>query len=351
MRIKRRKSRVVKIGSVSIGGSHPVLIQSMAKARTSDVQGVLKQIEGMARLGCSTVRVAVKDNADAAAIKRIKGQAKVNLIADIHFHYKLALLSLENGADKIRLNPGNIYKRDEVGEVVRLAKDRKVPIRVGLNSGSVARVKSDRSISDSMVKAALKYIRLINSFGFDDIVVSLKASSVMETVAAYRMIAPVCGYPLHLGVTASGLPQDGAVKSALGIGVLLSEGIGDTIRVSLTAAPEEEIALSQRILQALGMQERRVEVISCPTCGRCSVDLAEIVRQVEKGLGGPARGAKGRHSKIAVMGCVVNGPGEAKQADIGIAFGADSAMLFEKGRFVKKVSKQGCVKELLKRVQ
>lgn len=351
MRIPRRKTRTIKIGNVPVGSRHPVLVQSMAKTKASDIAGTLEQIRQIRKCGCVTVRLAVKDEPDAMAIKQIKRRARINLIADIHFDHRLALLALENGADKIRLNPGNIYKRNQVKEVVKQAQACKAPIRVGVNSGSVVRRRTDRDIPEAMVRSALSYIRLIDSFGFDDIVVSLKASSVIETISAYRKIAPLCDYPLHLGITASGLPQAGILKSALGIGILLSEGIGDTIRVSLTAPPSEEVMLSHNILQALGIEEKDTEVISCPTCGRCSVDLEKVVRLVEGKIKHIGPAARKRYKRIAVMGCMVNGPGEAKQADIGIAFGGRTAILFKKGRPVKKVSRRDCVRELIKRIK
>jgi len=351
MQIKRRRTRTVRIGDVSIGMRYPVLIQSMTKTKTSNIEETLRQIEEIKQQGCSTIRVAIKDDDDARAIKEIKRNTSVNLIADIHFHYRLALRALENGVDKVRLNPANIYRRDEIKQIVREAKLRGVPIRVGVNSGSVVKTGRDRSVSAAMVKAALKYIRLLNSFGFDDIVVSLKASSVMETLAAYRKISSLCDYPLHLGITASGLPQEGVIKSVLGIGVLLLEGIGDTIRVSLTASPKEEVIVSHNILQTLGLEERLNEIVSCPTCGRCSVNLERIVREVQENLKKIAIRSKDRYKKIAIMGCEVNGPGEAKTADIGVAFGKRYAVLFEKGRLVKRVSGENCIEELLRRIR
>lgn len=340
---KRRNTRSVRVGRAFIGSRFPVLVQSMAKAKTADAGAVIAQIQRIKDAGCSTVRVAVKDEADACAIAGIKKNTGVNLIADIHFNYKLALLALEKGADKVRLNPGNIFKKREIKEVVKLAVFKKAPIRVGLNSGSV-RMRPGQDVAGAMVKSALKYCEVIGAFGLKNLVVSLKASTVMDTIRACRMFAGLCDYPLHLGVTASGLTSSGIIKSALGIGALLSEGIGDTIRVSLTASPEEEICCARGILQALGLAEYPFEIISCPACGRCSVNLADIVKSIDARLRG--RVLPRRYKKIALMGCAVNGPGEAKMADIGLAFGARDAMLFEKGRPVRKIPYNKCVDEL-----
>ncbi|MDD5196129.1 MAG: flavodoxin-dependent (E)-4-hydroxy-3-methylbut-2-enyl-diphosphate synthase [Candidatus Omnitrophota bacterium] len=348
MRIKRRKSRVVKIGSLSIGGANPIAIQSMAKCKTSEVAKVIRQVRGLEKAGCEIVRLAVKDSQDAAALKKIKRQVKIPLVADIHFDYRLALEAIESGVDKIRLNPGNIYKKEEVKKVVSGLKAAKIPLRIGLNSGSVKDVSS-KGMPDKLVNSALGYIRMVEGFKFYDIVVSLKASDVLDTVSAYKKLAKLCDYPLHLGVTATGSPFSGALKTSVALGALLLDGIGDTIRVSLTDEPVQEVYAARCILEALGLRNSGVSLISCPTCGRCEVDLVKIVRELEEKLEpGAVRFSSARPLKVAVMGCVVNGPGEAKEADIGVAFGKSEGLLFKKGKPVKKIAYSDCVDILLK---
>jgi (E)-4-hydroxy-3-methylbut-2-enyl-diphosphate synthase len=339
--IKRRKTRRVSVGSVKIGGGCTVSIQSMTKVDTSDVKAVVSEVHRLEAAGCEIIRVAVKSFDDALAIRDIKRKIKIPLVADIHFNYRLALESINSGADKIRLNPGNIGKREDIVAVIRSAKKAHIPIRIGVNSGSSGGLDP--------VKLALSYIKLFEDNDFRDIIISLKASDVTETIEAYRRISGACDYPLHLGVTASGPYDSGIVKSAIGIGALLSDGIGDTIRVSLTADPVEEVIAAKRILGALKLRNFGHEVISCPTCGRCQVDLGAIVRNLEKELSAiryPLSAKRGL--TVAVMGCEVNGPGEAKEADIGIAFGKDSGMIFKKGRKMKKVAVNNAIKELLK---
>jgi len=351
MSIERRKTKTVKIGNISIGGRSPVVIQSMTKTKTQDSEATLQQIRQLERLGVEIVRLAVKDKADAAAIGKFKGRVGVPLVADIHFDWRLAIAAIENGADKIRLNPGNIYKEKEVKEVVRAAKSAHIPIRIGLNSGSLERIRSrslkSQGIPDLMVEAATNYIKILEGLGFYDIVISLKASDISDTIAAYRKMAGVCAYPLHLGVTATGLPLEGAIKSSMAIGILLLEGIGDTIRVSLTDRPGQEVKVGQAILKALGLRSNGYEIISCPTCGRCEVDLVKIVRELEKKISAARHRLATHPLKLAVMGCVVNGPGEARHADIGVAFGRGSGLLFKKGKPVRKISSCGCVDILL----
>ncbi|MDP3790647.1 MAG: flavodoxin-dependent (E)-4-hydroxy-3-methylbut-2-enyl-diphosphate synthase [Candidatus Omnitrophota bacterium] len=336
----RRKTRQVKVGNVKIGGNASVSIQSMAKFDTSNVARVVSQIEGLEKCGCEIIRVAVKTTEDAKAIKEIKKKIGIPLVADIHFDYRLALESIKSGADKIRLNPGNMKNRDEIAQVVRAAKKARIPIRIGVNSGST---------SCDFVDSALKYVKLFEDLDFHDIIISLKGSDVSQTVEAYRRISKRCDYPLHLGVTASGPYDCGIIKSSIGIGTLLLDGIGDTIRVSLTAEPKTEVVAAKRILSSLGLRKFGPEIISCPTCGRCQVDLVSIVQELEDEFA--AYGSKSKTKKpvtIAVMGCEVNGPGEASQADIGIAFGKGSGMLFKKGKIIRKVSVGNAIKELLK---
>ncbi|MEW6101631.1 MAG: flavodoxin-dependent (E)-4-hydroxy-3-methylbut-2-enyl-diphosphate synthase [Candidatus Omnitrophota bacterium] len=348
MIIKRRKSKSVKIGNIYIGDSHPVAIQSMVKVKASSVKGAIKQIRLLEDAGCEIVRLALKDKQDAGAVKEIKKNVKVPLVADIHFDYRLALEAIDNGIDKIRLNPGNISKNDEIREVAKACKSAGIPIRVGVNSGSVERTTH---LVDAMVKSALDYIKILEKFKFYDIVISLKASGILETVEAYRKIAKICDYPLHLGVTATGLPFSGAIKSGVALGSLLLEGIGDTIRVSLTDKPEEEIKAAKAILESLKLRSFGPEIISCPTCGRCEVNLTKIVKELETKLSANNHSLSKRPVKVAVMGCIVNGPGEARQADVGIAFGKNSGLVFRNGKAGKKAGARDCVGILLKEVE
>lgn len=369
--IKRRKTKIIKIGNVLIGGNNPVAIQSMAKTKTSDVEKTIKQIKELESAGCQIMRVAVKDRDDAKAIAKIKPNIDIPLVADIHFDWKLALEAIDSGVDKIRLNPGNIYKKDQVKEVSRAAKLARIPIRVGLNSGSLRRsanvlwrTQSHKSPADKMVRSAVDYIKILEGCGFYNIVVSLKASNIFDTIEAYRKMTKFCDYPFHLGVTATGSPSLGIVKSTIALSVLLLEGIGDTIRISLTDEAQNEVRVAKAILESLGLCSFGPEIISCPTCGRCEVDLVKIVKNLETKLSAipvcrpPARRAgtgrryplSAKTPKIAVMGCVVNGPGEARHADLGIAFGKKEGLFFKKGKAFKKVSADKCVDMLIKEI-
>ncbi len=355
MKIQRRRAAVVKIGNIRIGGNNPVAIQSMVKAKTSHTAAVIRQLEVLKLAGCEIARLAVKDREDARAIKTIKQSSKLPLVADIHFDWQLALAAIDSGVDKIRLNPGNIYRREQVKEIARAAKVNHIPIRVGLNSGSLPEIKSQKAKSkntaDKMVKAGLGYIKILEGCGFHSIVISLKASNILDTVEAYRKMAKVCGYPFHLGVTATGLPASGAIKSSIAIGALLLDGIGDTIRVSLTDIPQEEVRVAKAILEALSLRKFGPEVISCPTCGRCEVNLVKLIKTLENRLSTVNFPPSTRPMKLAVMGCVVNGPGEARQADIGVAFGKEEGLLFKKGKPVKKICFNDCINILLKEVK
>ena len=313
----------------------------------------MRQINSLNSAGCQIVRLAIKDFDDAKALKQIKKHSVLPLVADIHFDRRLAIAAIENGADKIRLNPGNIGQDSHIREVVSALKSAKIPLRIGLNSGSVAGVKSRAGLSmaDKLVKAALGYIKKIEEMKFRDIVVSLKANNVLDTVEAYRKIAKLCDYPLHLGVTATGAAYQGLIKSSIALGALLLEGIGDTIRVSLTDDPRQEVRAAKGILESLGERDFGVQLISCPTCGRCQVDLVDIVKKLELQLAKQEGGLSGRPLKVAVMGCVVNGPGEAKEADMGIAFGKGQGLFFKRGRPVKKISVKECVAFLLKEIK
>jgi len=349
--MERRKTRQIKVGKVKIGGNTPISIQSMTKTDTRDVSATVKQIRELEKLGCDIIRVAVKDLEAARAIKSIKRRIRIPLVADIHFHYNLALEAIDAGADKIRLNPGNIRKKEDIAHVVKLAKKHKIPIRIGVNSGSVIK-GARRSISSGvMIKAALDCTNIFRFLGFHDIIISVKTSDVTTTIDAYRRIAKQCIYPLHLGVTAAGTYKSGVIKSSVGIGALLAEGIGDTIRVSLTGRPHEEVIAAKEILSSLGLRKSGVEVISCPTCGRCEVDIVKVVNGLTSRLTTNDYRLTTKPLKVAIMGCIVNGPGEAKDADIGIAAGRKSGMLFRKGKVVKKIKEQEFVAALLSEIK
>lgn len=337
--ITRRQTRTVRKGRVPLGSGHPVAVQSMTTTPTEDVAATVAQIHELEAAGCEIIRVAVPDRAAAEAIAGIRAQIGIPLVADIHFSHRLALAAIEAGADAIRINPGNMKRREDVEEVVRAAKEHGISIRIGVNSGSI-RPRDGLEVAPSaaelvplMVERTLEYVRQFEALGFTDIVLSLKASDVMATVEAYRAIAKRCDCPLHLGVTAAGPPGIGSIKSAIALGILLNEGIGDTIRVSLTGPPHKEVEVAYDILSALGLRERRhPEIISCPTCGRCDYDLPALVEQVEQALKGAPPSLR-----VAVMGCVVNGPGEAADADIGVAGGQGFGYLFRAGKLLRKV--------------
>ena len=337
--IKRRKTKQVTVGDVKIGGGAPITIQSMANAETANVKAVVRQIKRLEASGCEIVRVSIRDLDDAVAVKAIKHKVRIPVVCDIHFDYRLALACINAGADKIRLNPGNIRKKEEISAVVKAAKKARIPIRIGVNSGSAG-----GSTPDALVNAASGYIKILEGLNFHDIIISLKASDVVSTVESYRKMSRLCDYPLHLGVTAAGPHDSGIVKSSIGIGSLLLDGIGDTLRVSLTADPVEEVIAGRRILSALNVRQFGSDIISCPTCGRCRVDLISIVKKVEKKFAALAL----QGLRVAVMGCEVNGPGEAKEADIGIAAGKGSGVLFVKGKIVRRIKEEDFVTELLK---
>ncbi|MDD5432773.1 MAG: flavodoxin-dependent (E)-4-hydroxy-3-methylbut-2-enyl-diphosphate synthase [Candidatus Omnitrophica bacterium] len=349
MKIERRKTKIIKIGDVSIGGNHPVAIQSMVKIKTSRVEKVAKQIKELEAAGCEIVRLAVKDQDDALALREIKKYSSIPVVADIHFDKNLALTAIESGVDKIRLNPGNIYKKEHVKEVILAAKSAGIPVRVGVNSGSVRGSQDSRQVQ-RMLKSTVNYIKILESLKFYNIVVSLKASNVLDTIEAYRRISKLIDYPLHLGVTATGSPYNGAIKSSIALGALLLGGIGDTIRVSLTDHPVQEVIAAKNILESLNLRNFGPEIISCPTCGRCEVDLAGIVKKLEEKFSVMRSVPGAKRLRVAVMGCVVNGPGEAREADIGVAFGKKEGLLFKKGKAVRKVSYDKCVQVLLDEV-
>lgn len=346
-KIPRRVSKPVQIGSVSVGGNAPIVVQSMAKTDTRDVGATVRQIRELEEFGCELVRVAVPDMEAAEAITAIKRSISIPLIADIHFDYRLALAALEAGADGLRINPGNIGGHERVAAVARAAKERAVPIRIGVNAGSLPKgAMVQGSIAERMVSVAMEQIRLLESLDFDLIKVSLKAFEVVTTVEAYRMIAERIPYPLHLGITEAGPPAAGAIRSALGIGILLYHGIGDTIRVSLTAHPRLEVQAAYEILKALGLRQRGPILVSCPTCGRCQVALTELVSAVDRELS-----RVGKPLRVAVMGCEVNGPGEARDADIGIACGKGRGAIFKHGKVVDTVPEKDFLSALLAQVE
>ncbi|HOG81880.1 MAG TPA: flavodoxin-dependent (E)-4-hydroxy-3-methylbut-2-enyl-diphosphate synthase [Smithellaceae bacterium] len=345
---KRRKARVIQVGSVKIGGNEPIVVQSMANTDTRDIEATVRQIHELQEAGCEIVRVAVLDEEAVEAIPAIKKRIQIPLIADIHFHYQLALKAIQNGADGIRINPGNIAP-DKIAEIVRLSKERQTVIRIGVNAGSLQKDlidEYDGVTAEAMYASALRNIEIFEDLGFELIKLSLKSSDVPMMIEAYRLIAAKTDYPLHLGVTEAGTLVAAAIKSALGIGTLLYEGIGDTIRVSVTGNPVLEIPVAYSILRALKIRKIGPEIISCPTCGRCQINLPELVETIEKALAG-----RKEYIKVALMGCVVNGPGEAADADIGIAGGRGFGMMFKKGVAYKKVEEKDFVPMLLEEIK
>jgi (E)-4-hydroxy-3-methylbut-2-enyl-diphosphate synthase len=345
--IIRRQSKPLRFGTTIIGGDAPIIVQSMTKTDTRDIQATVIQIKELADCGCEIVRVAVPDFEAAQAISTIKKNISIPIIADIHFDYRLALEALKSGADGLRLNPGNIRNPEQIAKVVKAAKQRQTPIRIGVNAGSLpSSSKPCISISEQMVNTALEQIELLESLDFDLVKVSLKAFDVPTTIEAYRAIASKIPYPLHLGITEAGLPRAGAVRSAVGIGILLHEGIGDTIRVSLSAHPCEEVDTAYEILKSLDLRQHGPTLISCPSCGRAEVDIISLAESVDKNLREISKPIK-----VAVMGCVVNGPGEAKDADVGIACGKGKGAIFRKGKVVSTVTEKDFLGALMAEVR
>jgi len=331
----RDHTKVIKIGDMVIGGGNPILIQSMTNTRTEDVEATVAQINRLAAAGCDIIRCAVPTMDAAKALADIKKQISIPLVADIHFDYRLAIASMENGADKIRINPGNIGSIDRVRAVVDMAKEKGIPIRVGVNSGSLEKdilAKYGGVTAEGIVESALDKVRMIEELGYDNLVISIKSSDVLMCVAAHGLIAKKTDYPLHVGITESGTIMSGNIKSAIGLGIILNQGIGDTIRVSLTGDPVEEIKSAKLILKTLGLRKGGIEVVSCPTCGRTQIALIDLANKVEAMVADIPLDIK-----VAVMGCVVNGPGEAKEADIGIAGGKGEGLLIKKGQIIRKV--------------
>ena len=336
--MKRDETKVIQIGNVKIGGGNPVAIQSMTNTKTEDVEATVQQILALEVAGCQIIRCAVPTMEAAEAIREIKKRIHIPLVADIHFDYRLAIAAIENGADKIRINPGNIGDRSRVQAVVDKAKEYNIPIRVGVNSGSLEKPLLEKYggvTAEGIVESAMDKVRLIEEMGYDNLVVSIKSSDVLMCVKAHELIAKQCPYPLHVGITESGTVLSGNIKSSVGLGIILYQGIGDTIRVSLTGDPLEEIKSAKLILKTLGLRKGGIEVVSCPTCGRTKIDLIGLANQVENMVADIPLDIK-----VAVMGCVVNGPGEAKEADIGIAGGIGEGLLIKKGEIIKKVKEE-----------
>jgi len=346
--IVRRKTKRIKVGDVVVGGGAPIVVQSMTKTDTRDRRATLRQIRKLERAGCEIVRLAILDEEAAEAFAEMKNKVRIPLIADIHFDHRLALKCLEKGADGLRINPGNIGSKAKVREVASEAKDRNVPIRIGVNSGSLEKgllQKHGSATAEAMVESALRHVRILEDLDFTQIKISLKASDVIRTVRAYQILAEHVDYPFHAGISEAGSLIRGTVKSAVGLGLILREGLADTIRVSLTAPPEEEVRVGYLILSSLGIRNRGPNVIACPVCGRCEVDLFRIASRIEKQLVSIQTPLD-----VAVMGCMVNGPGEAKEADIGLACGRGAGVIFKKGRLLRRVDEERIVREFVKEV-
>lgn len=347
--MERKITRIVKVGGIEIGGEAPVVIQSMTNTDTRDVNKTLEQIDKLVKAGCQIIRCAVPDIEACDALKEITEKSPVPVVADIHFDYRLALKAIDNGVAKLRINPGNIGNYERVKAVVEKAKEKKIPIRIGVNSGSLEKdilERDGKPTAKGLVESALRHVKILEDLNFYDIVISIKSSNVPMMIESYRLMSEKCNYPLHLGVTESGTVFKGTIKSSIGIGTLLAEGIGNTIRVSLTSDPIEEIKVAKEILKALDYTKEGIEFVSCPTCGRTEINLIKIAEEVEERLKDT-----NKNIKVAVMGCVVNGPGEAREADIGIAGGKGVGIIFKKGQIIKKVKEEELVDELIKEIE
>lgn len=342
--VKKRLTKVIHIGSVAIGGQNPVVIQSMTNTKTTDLKATLKQVLELEVAGCEVVRISVPDMGSAEALRQIKKATKMPLVADVHFQADLAVAAIKAGVDKVRINPGNIGRLEEIKKIITAAKSAGIPVRLGINSGSLPDkvANSHLSFAEKLVKAAVYYVELIESFNFNNLVISVKSPYVTETIKAYEGLAATVAYPLHLGVTESGTLLPGTVKSAIALGHLLYQGIGDTIRVSLTEEPVLEVKVAKLILQSLGVRKFQPELISCPTCARCEVDLISLAKKVSQ-----ATERLKQPLTVAVMGCVVNGPGEAKEADVGLAAGKGKGVLFKKGKPIKTIKEEQFLTEIL----
>ena len=341
-------TRQIHIGSIAIGGGAPCSVQSMCSTDTRDIHSTIAQINGLAEVGCEIVRCAVPDQEAAHALAEIKRVSPIPVVADIHFDYKLALQVLEGGIDGLRLNPGNIGEKWKVAEIVASAAERKVPIRIGVNAGSLEKELLQRyghPSAEAMVESALGHIRILEDLNYQEIKISLKASDVMKTVAAYRLFSKQSDYPLHIGITEAGTLFSGTIKSSVGLGILLADGIGDTMRVSLTGEPKDEVRVGYDILKAVGLRQRGVNFVSCPTCGRCQINLIQVAEEVEKRLQGVEK-----QITVAVMGCAVNGPGEAREADVGIAGGKGEGLIFRHGEVIRKVPEDELADALMEEI-
>ena len=346
--IIRRQSLKVMVGNVQIGDGADVTVQSMTNTFTKDVKSTVAQILQLEEAGCEIIRVAVADNEDAEAISEIKKQIHIPIVADIHFDYRLALKSIENGIDKLRINPGNIGSRDRVKKVVEQAKQRNIPIRIGVNAGSIHKEilkKYNAPTSEGMVESALEHVRILEDLDYGNIVISMKGTDIKMTIDAYKSMAKKVNYPFHLGITHAGTLFEGSIRSAIGVGSLLADGIGDTIRISLTDEPKEEVKVAKEILKSLNLRNFGINYITCPTCGRTNIQLIELSKKIQEGLKDI-----NKPLTVAIMGCAVNGPGEARQADIGIAGGKGEALLFKGGEIIGKVKEEEIVKRLLEEI-
>lgn len=347
--MNRKVTRKIKVGNIYIGGDYRVTVQSMTNTDTRDVKATVNQIKKLQEAGCDIIRVAVPDMEAAEAIKGIVKEIDIPLVADIHFDYKLALESIKNGVSALRINPGNIGSNDRVKMVAEAAKDKNIPIRIGVNSGSLSKdllKKYGKPTPEALVESALQHVEILENMNFEDIVISIKSSDINTMINSYRLMSEKVDYPLHLGVTEAGTPWRGTIKSSIGIGTLLAEGIGDTIRVSLTGDPVDEIKVGREILKNFGYIKGGIQFISCPTCGRTQIDLIKIAKEVEDKLS-----TCQKDIKVAIMGCVVNGPGEAREADLGIAGGKGEGLIFKKGEIIKKVKEENLISELIKEIE
>ncbi len=345
----KKQTRQLFVGPVAVGGGAPCAVQSMCSTDTRNINATLSQINALADVGCEIVRCAVPDADAAKALSAIKSQSPIPVIADIHFDYKLALQVLEGGIDGLRLNPGNIGEKWKVAEVVKAAAERKVPIRIGVNAGSLEKellTKYGHPTAEAMVESAIGHVRILEELGYQEIKISLKASDVSKTVNAYRLLSQQVDYPLHIGITEAGTIFSGTIKSSVGLGILLYDGIGDTLRVSLTGDPVDEVRVGYEILKSLGLRQRGVNFVSCPTCGRCQINLIKVAEEVEKRLQ-----SVDRQITVAVMGCAVNGPGEAREADVGVAGGAGEGLIFRKGEIIRKVPEAELADALLEEIE
>jgi (E)-4-hydroxy-3-methylbut-2-enyl-diphosphate synthase len=340
--MKRHKTREVKVGKLAIGGDNPIVIESMTNIDPYDIVGIVSQINSLAKAGCQFVRITLPDIKAAQLVSEIKSQINIPIMGDIHFDYRIALEAINQGIESIRLNPGNIKQKDKIEEVVKKVKENNILVRVGANAGSLDRIKYKDNNAEALVSSVLEHVEIFEKYNYHNLIVSLKSSDVNTTIEAYEKFSQIRDYPLHIGITEAGTKFSGTIKSSAGIGILLYKGLGDTMRVSLSGNPIDEIFVGYKILQSLGLYDQMIDIISCPTCGRCGIDVESIASQVEKACSGIKK-----KLKVAIMGCVVNGPGEAKEADIGVAGSNKEVILFKKGEFVKKIRHEDIIPELL----